>query len=144
MGTVFKNMHWPGASLLLFIAGMLCVVLIPIIFLKTKYKYNAEFITLKERLAKLSGATILIFSYFGFWGIYTMSVAWGIVPGFYNLSRPPAVVKMEDERVYDRSEFYWEGYNNFLEGRREAELNEGKVKAAPVVEEDANKVSVAF
>ncbi|MBC7861732.1 MAG: hypothetical protein IAF38_02085 [Bacteroidia bacterium] len=142
LGVVFKNMHWPGASLLLILSGILCLFFLPFIFTKIKYKYNGELITLKARLAKLSGKTVMIFCYFGFWGIYSLCVSYGIVPGFYNLSRPPAAVKLDDARANDRSETYWVNYESFLEGRREAEENEGNLKAGD--DDSKEKVSVEF
>ena len=87
---------------------------------KRKYSYNGELITLKDRIMKLPGKMPMVFLYFTLWAAYISLIMYGIAPGFYTLSTPPALQKMK-EMDNPTGNIYSANYYDFLENRHNAE-----------------------
>jgi hypothetical protein len=119
-GLTWKLNHWPYSNLLMKYSFFGAVLILLAGLLKRNYTYDGETISLKERLNRLPGKMVFAFCYFTIWTTYITLIIWGVVPGFYQLSVPPAQEKMKQERN-PAADVYWENYTNFLDNRHLAE-----------------------
>jgi hypothetical protein len=119
-GVMFKTMHWPGSSLLLGVSGIGSVLLILLFIVRKKFRYGEERITFTQRLKKIPGKLVIVFCYFGFWGIYVQMVSLGILPGFYSLARPVTLEKLWADKNPE-GDAYDENYYLFILHRDQAQ-----------------------
>jgi hypothetical protein len=119
-GIQFKNMHWPGASILLRFSGISALFFIVLLLARRPYKYEGAQISFPDRLKKIPGKMVLVFCYFAFWGLYMQLVTLNVLPGFYTLSRPPALEKLFTDKDDARAGEYSENYQNFIYNRDKA------------------------
>ena len=113
----WKINHWPGSNKLLEISFYGSLLLGLLILTKRKVFYSGEKITLVNRLTNISGKMSFVLSYFSFWVIFFSMVNFQVIPGFYSLSIPPAVVKLKQENVTSRVDRYWHNDVDFIDHR---------------------------
>lgn len=97
-----------------------CLFFLLAAIVKRKYSHDGESVTLISHFKKIPGKMFLVFCYFSIWSVYITLSGFGIAPGFYTLSNPPAADQLKLESP-ERSDMYWENYSNFFENRRIAE-----------------------
>lgn len=121
-GLSFKLVHWPGANKMMQYVSFAAIFFGILYFIKVKYPYGDERISFKERIKRLPGKMPLVFCYFSIWCLYVTMAIYGLVPGFYTLTNPPAVEKLKQQNS-ERAGVYWQNFETFFENRRTAGEN---------------------
>jgi len=127
-GWLFKLLHYPGASMFLYVNIVLfSLLIIPVLL---RYNYAGEKIWFFTYLKTLKGNIRLLLIVFSVISLHlTLSLA-DIVPKFYSLAEPPALEKLRIQALkggVKEEEPYWYylfNYRNFLDNRKQAEKKE--------------------
>ncbi|MFL5752767.1 MAG: hypothetical protein ACJ76F_05125 [Bacteroidia bacterium] len=119
-GLTFKTMRWPGSYYMMLTALIAFLLFIISSFIKRKYMYKGEEISLYRRLMLLPGKPVMTFSYSGLWVVYIFLIMWDVAPNFYTRSSPPVFDQLRS-RQDERAELYITNYNSFFEKYGEEE-----------------------
>jgi hypothetical protein len=119
-GLTFKTMRWPGSYYMMWTALLAFMLFVVSSFIKKKYVYKQEEISLYKRLMLLPGKPVMVFSYSVLWVVYIFLIMWDVAPNFYTRSSPPVFDQLR-ARQDERAELYINSYNDFFEKYGEEE-----------------------
>jgi len=115
---VFKNMHWRGSFMLAWVSIISMLLFLLIAFIKKRFYFEGETISLFTRLAQLPGKKVLVAAYFTIWVVHFLLVVYNMAPNFYTLSNPSKVEELLEKKEAERVDEYMNNYYTFFENRQ--------------------------